>query len=152
MNEVHFGEYVISTDKARLDTDVIHAYLSRESYWAQGRSREAVLTSIDHSLCFGIYREREEVQVGFARVVTDYATFAWLCDVFVLEPHRGLGLGKRLVAAVTEHDALRSLRLMILATRNAQSLYQRAGGFRLLERPERWMTRRGSSDAPECAR
>ncbi len=89
-----FGDYTISTDKRRLDLPLIHGFLST-SYWAEGRSEEIVRTSLEHSLCFGVYREEE--QVGFARVISDYATLAYLADVFVLEPHRKRALGKRLI-------------------------------------------------------
>lgn len=132
--------YVISTDKTRLDVDAIHGYLSQESYWAQGRPRAVVVESIEHSLCFGVYAGAE--QVGFARVVTDRATFAWLCDVFVVEVHRGRGLGKWLVECVVAHPVLQGLRLFILATRDAHELYRRYGGFEGLEVPEKWMARR----------
>ena len=100
------------------------------SYWAQGRSFEAVQKSVEHSLCFGVYAGRQ--QVGFARVVTDYATFAWLCDVFILESHRGKGLGKRLIECVVAHPELQSVRFM-LATRDAHELYRRYGGLELAD-------------------
>ncbi|MCX6099462.1 MAG: GNAT family N-acetyltransferase, partial [Candidatus Bipolaricaulota bacterium] len=96
--------YTVSTDKARLDLDLVHRWLSEVSYWAQGRSRDVVERSIEHSLAFGAYLGDE--QVGFARAVTDYATFAWLCDVFVDEGHRGRGVGKLLVRSVTAHPEL----------------------------------------------
>ena len=132
------GEYTISTDPARLDLDVIHGYLSGESYWAQGRPRDVMRRALAHSLCFGVYAGDE--QVGVARVVTDCATFAWLCDVFVLESHRGQGLGKWLVESVVAHPQLRGL-LFMLATRDAHGLYQRYGGFEPVQVPERWMLR-----------
>ena len=132
--------YTISTDKTRLDTGLIHRFLSEDSYWAQDRPYDVVERSIDHSLCFGVYAETE--QVGFARVVTDYATFAWLCDVFVVEPHRGRGLGKWLVETVVAHPDLDGIRLFSLATRDAHELYRRYAGFEPLEVPEKWMVRR----------
>ena len=89
------GEYSISTDQAKLDVDVIHEILSQRSYWAQGRPRELVEKTIENSLCFGVYRGDD--QVGFCRVVSDYATFAWLCDVFILDDYRSLSLGKWLI-------------------------------------------------------
>jgi len=135
--EIAQGDYVVSTDKDLLDLELIHDYLSNQSYWAKGRSLAAVQTSIEHSLCFGVYRG--EQQVGFARVVTDYATFAWLCDVFVLEAHRGRGLGKRLVESVIAYPELQMVRRFLLATSNAQDLYRRYGGFEVLAAPERWM-------------
>ncbi len=132
--------YEISTVKDRLDVAAIYKYLSESSYWAQGRSLAVVRTSIEHSLCFGAYRGQE--LVGFARVVTDHATFAWVCDVFVMEAHRGRGIGKALIATVMAHPALQGLRLTLLATRDAHTLYQCYGGFTPLQNPERWMERR----------
>lgn len=134
------GEYTLSTDKSRLELARLHDYLSNTAYWAQGRSLETVLKSIEHSLCFGIYAEGGR-QVGFARVVTDYATFAWLCDVFVLEAHRGKGLGKWLVEAVVSHPELQGIKRTLLATRDAHELYRRYGSFEGLPAPERWMVR-----------
>lgn len=133
--------YLISTDRARLDPGAIHDYLSR-SYWAQGRSAAAIQQSIEHSLCFGLYAG--EQQVGFARVVTDYATFAWLCDVYVLESHRSRGLGKWLVQSVVAHPVLRDLKIFLLATSDAHELYRRYGGFEELPNAEKWMARSGS--------
>jgi len=137
------GEYTLSTEKSRLDLLVLHEYLSKTAYWALGRSHETVGKSIEHSLCFGIYAQ-DGKQVGFARVITDYATFAWLCDVFVLESHRGKGLGKWLVEAVVNHPDLQGIKRILLATRDAHELYRRYGGFEMLEAPERWMARSGS--------
>jgi GNAT superfamily N-acetyltransferase len=132
--------YSISTEKSLLDVALIHAYLTRSSYWAQGRSLETVVRSIEQSLCFGVFSPGG-TQVGFARVVTDYATFAWLCDVFILEDYQGRGLGKRLIEAVTGHPALAGLRRILLATRDAHGLYEKYGGFRQLAHPERLMER-----------
>jgi GNAT superfamily N-acetyltransferase len=132
------GEYTISTDPARLDMDVIHGYLSGESYWAQGRPLDVMQRALQHSLCFGVYAGEE--QVGLARVVTDYATFAWLCDVFVLEAHRGQGLGKWLIECVVAHPELHGL-MFLLGTRDAHGLYQRYGGFGPMQVPGRWMLR-----------
>jgi len=136
------GSYTISTDRARLDIARLHRYLSEESYWARGRLLEVTEKSIQHSLCFGVYDG--EQQIGFARVVTDYATFAWLCDVFILEPYRGQGLGKWLVECVVGHPELQGIRLFMLATRDAHALYQRYGAFTGLPMPEKWMVRRAS--------
>lgn len=141
MIEYHRDEYLISTDKSKLDLGLIHGYLSERSYWAHGRTLPIVVKSIEHSLCFGLYHGSN--QAGFCRVVTDYATFAWLCDVFVLESYRGRGLGKWLVESVASHPDLLGLRLMILATRDAHELYRRYGGFELLAEPNRWMARWG---------
>ncbi|HMD87534.1 MAG TPA: GNAT family N-acetyltransferase [Anaerolineaceae bacterium] len=137
--EYRQGRFLISTDPALLQIDVIHNFLSNVSYWAQGRRLEVVKTSIENSLCFGIYSEGK--QVGFARVVTDYATFAWLCDVFILPEQRGYGLGKWLIECVVSHPALARLKRMILATQDAHELYRRYGDFVALPNPERWMVR-----------
>ncbi|HEY3027776.1 MAG TPA: GNAT family N-acetyltransferase [Pyrinomonadaceae bacterium] len=137
-NEWYRGEYTISDDRARLDIKVIQKFLSTESYWATGRSVEKVQRSIDNSLSFGVYRGDE--QIGFARVVTDYATFAWLADVFVLDESRGRGLAKWLVEVIISHPQLQGFRRWVLATKDAHELYRRYG-FRELHRPERWMER-----------
>ena len=132
------GDYTISTDKARLDLKMIHAYLSQESYWAKGRSVETIKRSIENSLAFGIYKG--ERQVGFARVLTDYATFAWIADVFVMEEFRGQGLSKWLMEVMLAHPQLQGFRRWVLATKDAQGLYQKFGFTELLK-PERWMER-----------
>ncbi|HXL80624.1 MAG TPA: GNAT family N-acetyltransferase [Pyrinomonadaceae bacterium] len=132
------GEYLITTDPSRLDVVLIHNFLSNESYWAVGRSVEVVKRSLDNSLCFGIYRKTE--QVGFARVVTDFSTFAWLADVFVVSEHRGRGLAKWLMEVILAHPDLLGFRRWVLATKDAQSLYA-LFGFIPLHRPERWMER-----------
>lgn len=131
--------YTISTARDRVDRAYVHRYLSEASYWALGRSRELQDQAIDHSLCFGVYQG--ETQVGFARVVTDYATFGWLCDVFVDEAHRGRDLGKWLVETVVTHPQLCAIRRLMLATLDAQELYRRYGDFEMLANPERWMAR-----------
>ena len=130
------GEYLISTDRTRLELDVIHGFLTN-SYWAKGIPRNLVARSIEHSLCFGIY-DGSSAQVGFARVVTDFATVAYLGDVFVLESHRGRGLGKWLMECVTQHPTLQGLRRWILLTHEAHGLYSRFG-FTPLQAPERYM-------------
>ena len=127
--------YFISTDPARLDVEAVHAYLTR-SYWAGGIPRETVVRALRGSLCFGLFHGTE--QVGFARVVTDRATFAYLCDVYVLEGHRGRGLGKWLMGAVMAHPELAGLRRFLLATRDAHGLYAQRG-FTPLARPETFM-------------
>jgi GNAT superfamily N-acetyltransferase len=131
------GEYVISTVKSRLNLDVIHEFLNH-SYWAAGRSPERIRRSIENSLAFGIYRGSE--QIGFARIITDFATFAWIADVFVLEAHRGKGLGKWLMEILVSQPELQGLRRWVLSTRDAHGLY-RQFGFTELKRPERWMER-----------
>jgi GNAT superfamily N-acetyltransferase len=130
------GAHLISTDRTRLDLDAIHTYLSEESYWALGRSEKITARAIENSLPFGLYRDG--AQVGFARVVTDCATFAWLADVYVLPSERGQGLGKALVDAVLEHPAVRGLPRVMLATADAHGLYE-GYGFEALDRPERFM-------------
>jgi len=133
------NEFVISTDHQRLDIPFIHEFLSNSSYWATGRSREVVERSIVNSLNFGVFKGHE--QIGFARVVTDYATFAWLADVFIIDGHRGRGLGTWLVEVITSHPRLQDFRRWILATRDAHDLYRRVG-FSDLREPNRWMERR----------
>jgi len=130
--------FVITTDRDRLDVDFIHKFLSHSSYWAQDRSRELVERSIDNSLNFGVFKE--EKQVGFARVVTDYATFAWLADVFIADEYRGRGLGKWLIEVITSHPNLQGFRRWLLATRDAHELYRRVG-FHEVAEPKRWMER-----------
>jgi GNAT superfamily N-acetyltransferase len=134
--ERSLGAYLISTDPGRLDLDAIFAYLSGESYWAKGRPRDQVVRGIENSLPFGVYRGDE--QVGFARIVTDYATFAWLADLYVLDEHRGHGLGKALVEAVIEHPAVAGLPRVVLATLDAHGLYEQYG-FVALRGDERFM-------------
>jgi GNAT superfamily N-acetyltransferase len=123
------GTYEISADPARLDTAAIHGYLTR-SYWSPGIPIGVVERALRNSLCFGAYESASGAQVGLARVVTDYATFAYLCDVYVLEEHRGFGLGKRMMREVMAHPALAGARRIMLATRDAHGLY---AGFGFLE-------------------
>jgi GNAT superfamily N-acetyltransferase len=118
--------YEISTDPARLDLHAMHAYLTR-SYWSPGIPFETVERAARNSLCFGAYERVSGAQVGLARAVTDYATFAYICDVYVLEEHRGHGLGKRLMEAVMAHPALTGARRAMLGTRDAHGLYARHG-------------------------
>ncbi|HET7710866.1 MAG TPA: GNAT family N-acetyltransferase [Thermoanaerobaculia bacterium] len=128
--------YTITTDKSRLQIDLIHRFLSEESYWARGIPRDLVERSIANSLCFGAFDGDD--QVGFARVVTDYAVFAYVGDVFVLAGHRGNGVSKLLMTAIRSHDDLQSLRRWHLLTDDAHGLY-RQFGFRELQKPERHM-------------
>lgn len=132
------GEYTISTDNKRLDIRSIHDFISNQSYWAQGRAIETLQRALDHSLNFGLYKNNR--QIAFARVVTDYATFAWVADVFVLSEHRGLGLSKWLMEVILSHPELQGFRRWVLATKDAHGLYARFG-FIPLHRPERWMER-----------
>jgi GNAT superfamily N-acetyltransferase len=127
--------YDISTDPSRLQLEAIHAYLTR-SYWSPGVPKHIVARAIANSLCFGIYLG--DAQVGFARVITDKATFAYLADVFVLEEHRGRGLSKRLVAQIQAHPDLQGLRRFLLATADAHRLYAQFG-FKPPGRPENLM-------------
>ena len=127
--------YSISCDTAKLDLVMVHKFLAN-SYWSPGLPLDVLRRAIAGSLCFGLYRG--VVQVGFARVVTDRATFAYLCDVFVLEEHRGKKLGRRLMEAVTGHPDLQGLRRLVLVTRDAHGLYEQFG-FRPLARPEGYM-------------
>jgi len=120
------GAYEISTDPARLDFNAIHAYLTR-SYWSPGIPLAIVEKAARNSLCFGVYEKATGTQVGFTRVVTDHATFAYLCDVYVLEGHRGHGLGKRMMREAMAHPALGGARRIMLATRDAHSLYRQSG-------------------------
>ena len=130
------GEFTVSTDRARLQPDAIHKFLSEESYWARERTREQTATAIKNSLPFGVYKG--ENQIGFARVVTDYATFAYLGDVYILPEFRGLGLSKWLMDMIINHPDLQGFRRWILATSDAHALYEKFG-FSGLKAPERWM-------------
>ena len=134
--EVREADVLISDEPARLDRALIHRFLSERSYWAKGVPREVVDRAIDHSLCFGIFEAGQ--QVGFARVVTDHATFAWLADVFVMEERRGHGLSKRLMTAIVGHPALQGLRRFMLATLDAHGLYEQFG-FAAVKDAERIM-------------
>lgn len=137
------GEFLISTDPARLNLDVIHGFLTTKSYWVKGIPREIVARSIQHALCFGIY-DGDGAQVGFARVISDFATVAYVGDVFVLDTHRGRGLGKWLMECITQHPALQGLRRWILTTRDAHGLYSQVG-FTPVKYPERYMERHDPS-------
>lgn len=137
--EVTQGEFLISNDPAKLQLDAIYDLIANRSYWGKGRPREIMDRAVENSLCYGVYHHGQ--QVGFARVVTDYATFAWLCDVYVDETFRGHGLGKALVQAVVSHPHLKDIRRLLLATRDAHGLYAGYGGFEALKNPERWMER-----------
>jgi len=135
MNE----NFYISTDKSQLDKDLIIDFLSNHSYWAQGRSRQTIEKSIANSLCFGVFTSQNK-QVGFCRVITDYAVFAWLLDVFILKDFRGKGLGKMLMTEVMAHKDLQGLKRWGLGTRDAHGLYEKYG-FTPLSKPEVMMER-----------
>ena len=134
--EWQLDDCTISTDPARLDLDLIVAFLQQQSYWARNRSRAEIERSLEHSLVFGLYRG--ERQIGFARVVTDYTIFAYVCDVFVLESERGQGLGQWLMRTMQTHPELASLRRWVLTTQDAHVMYAQTG-FVPLKNPERWM-------------
>jgi len=135
--EARREQFLISTDPARLDLDAIADMLTR-AYWASGRSRERTERALQNSLVFGVYDG--EKQIGLARVVTDYAIFAYLCDVFILEDYRANGLGKWLMETIFSHPDLQGLRRWTLATRDAHELYRRYG-FDALTNPDGWMER-----------
>lgn len=132
------GEYEIDTDKRRLDIAAIHRFLTTEAYWAKNRTLEQTLAAIENSRCFGIYLGKN--LVGFARVITDKATFAYVGDVFILEAHRGKGLSKWLMQVIVDEPDLQRLRRWLLATRDAHGLYEQFE-FAELRHPERWMER-----------
>ncbi len=135
VQEYHRGKFVISTDRERLNLDVIHRFLT-ECYWAKGIPREVVARSIENSMCFGVYSDGK--QVGLARVISDYATYAYIGDVFVLEPYRGHGLGKWLMQCIMQHPRLQGLRRWSLVTDDAHGLYAQFG-FTPLQTPEKHM-------------
>jgi GNAT superfamily N-acetyltransferase len=134
-SKISEGSIVVTTDRSRLDLDVIHGFLTT-AYWSKGVPRETVARSMEHSLCFGAFDG--DRQVGFARVISDLTTFAYICDVFALESHRKRGVGKSLMAAIMAHPELQGLRLWTLFTRDAHGLY-RQFGFGPPAHPERLM-------------
>lgn len=136
IHEAQQDDFFISTDKTKLDITVIHHYLCNESYWAKNIPLGMVQKSINGSLCFGLYNHKS--QIGFARVITDYATFAYIADVFILRQYRGRGLSKWLMQEITGHPGLQGLRRWMLATRDAHGLYAQFG-FLPLDKPERIM-------------
>jgi GNAT superfamily N-acetyltransferase len=144
IESLHEG-YLISDDPRRLDIDAIHGYL-RRSYWAENIAREIVQQSVENSFCLGIYAPAG-AQVGLVRLITDFATFAWVCDVFVLEPHRGRGLSKAAIQLALDHPRLQTLRRFALATRDAHTLYHQFG-FTPLAAPENQLERRRPSALP----
>lgn len=137
--EYQKDNFQISTDKARLQLEVIADYLQHDSYWAKERSLPTIAKSVKQSLCFGVYAD--DLQVGFARVVTDSATFAYLCDVFILPAWQGQGLGKWLIECVVSYLDEQGVNWTMLATRDAHELYGEYGGFQKLHLPEKWMGR-----------
>ena len=133
--EVTHGDYVVSTDRSRIDVAAVHHFLAN-SYWSPGIPEETLRRAIAGAICFGVYRGRE--QVGFARVITDRATYAYLSDVFIVDAHRGRGLSKLLMAVIMNHPALQGLRRFSLSTRDAHALYTQFG-FKVVANPERQM-------------
>jgi N-acetylglutamate synthase-like GNAT family acetyltransferase len=128
--------YILSTKKNKLDITLIHHYLSTESYWAKNIPLDTVKKSIENSMCFGIYIENN--QIGFARVISDYATFAYMADVFILKPYRGKGLSKWLIECILKDPKLQGLRRFCLGTHDAHSLYAKFN-FKVMAKPENWM-------------
>lgn len=126
----------VNTDATLLDINFVQSFLENDSYWARERSLEQTKTAIQNSICFGVYDG--DKQIGFARVISDKATFAYLGDVFIVSEYQGRGIGKMLMAAIIEHPELQGLRRWILATRDAHGLYEQFG-FHGLKFPERWM-------------
>ena len=133
--EFQKNSYLISTEKSKLDLELIYGFL-KSSYWAKDQPFEKIKTSIDNSLCFGLYKN--EKQIGFARVLTDMARIAHLADVFILEPYRGMGLGKWLLQCIMAHPELENINKWMLATKDAHSLYKKFG-FKTLKTPEFYM-------------
>ncbi|MDB5124046.1 MAG: acetyltransferase family protein [Mucilaginibacter sp.] len=138
MNDANFlkNGFRISTDQSLLDFEIIYNYLNNESYWSQGISPERLRTAIENSMCFGVYKQ--DKQAGLARVITDKATFAYICDVFILPDYRGFGLSKWLMQTIVNHPELQGLRRWSLATADAHGLYKQFG-FNEIIHPERWM-------------
>ena len=139
MLSIKKGDYEISTEKEMLQLNVLHQYLNKEAYWCKGIPLETMIKSIENSCCFGLYHLGN--QIGFARVVTDYATFAYLADVFVLPAHQGKGLSKWLVQTIMEYPALQGMRRWMLGTRDAHGLYEKYAGFTAMKAPDRFMER-----------
>jgi GNAT superfamily N-acetyltransferase len=138
--KTHYLGYLIDTDPKRLDVGSIQDFLNNHSYWAADRTKDQIQKSIANSFCFGVYA-RNGQQVGFARVVTDRVTFAWLCDVYICKSERGHGLGKWLIDTVMNHHELKDIRRFMLLTRDAHDLYRHYGDFSELENPGSCMER-----------
>jgi N-acetylglutamate synthase-like GNAT family acetyltransferase len=136
MTERTIGDYLISTDKSKLDVPLIHDFLTNRSYWAKGIPLQTVQQAIEHSMAIGVYHSSG--QVGFARVITDYTTFAYMADVFILEAHRKQGLSKQLIQFILDQEFTKQVRRLVLATRDAHSLYA-SFGFTPLDNPDSFM-------------
>jgi N-acetylglutamate synthase-like GNAT family acetyltransferase len=141
------GRFLISTDQTKLDVDVVHNFLTR-SYWAAGIPRTTVVRAIENSLCFGVYDNAK--QIGFARVISDFATYAYIADVFILEPYRERGLGKELMASIMSHPKLQGLRRWNLGTRDAHGLYAQFG-FKPVDNPSSIMMEIVNADIYSCS-
>lgn len=128
-------DFIFSTDKNKIDVEYVHAFLT-QSYWSPGIIKEKVKRAIENSMCFGVYKKDE--QIGFARVITDKTSFAYLCDVFIDEKYRGKGIGKNLIKAIIEHPELQGLRRILLTTKDAHKVYEQVG-FTAFANPERFM-------------
>jgi GNAT superfamily N-acetyltransferase len=138
MSEWVMGEYVISTDKSRIDREKVHQFLASDSYWAVDIPYRAVDQAIEHSMCFGIYTKDGSELAGFARVISDHVRFAYLADLFIVPEHRGKGLSKWLVRTIIEYPDFQGVHFC-LGTKDAHTLYQQYGGFKLLEDNKTWM-------------
>ena len=149
MSAPSLSEYTISTDRSRLDLEAIHRWLANDAYWALGRDRAVNDRAWANSMPFAAYRDGE--LAGFARVVTDHTTFAWLADVFVVPGHRGRGVGKLLVSSILEHPELRPMKRWLLATADAHELYRRYG-FDEVRNSGRMMAIESAADADACDR
>src|SRR5262245_50923776 len=135
--EIQHGEFTLSTDPSRLDFEAIHSFLS-ETYWGKNRSREVLRTALSNSFCFGVYKGSE--QIGFSRVITDYATFGYLADVYILEGYRRRGLGRWMINSIISHPSLKGLRRWALVTQDCHNLYRECG-FTALTVPDHHMQR-----------
>jgi ribosomal protein S18 acetylase RimI-like enzyme len=137
INKSKMIEHFISTDKTKLDLKIIHEYLSKRSYWAKSRTIETVKQSIENSLSFGMYNQKEQL-IGFGRAVTDYSIFAYLMDIFILEEYQNQGLGKKMMEYILNCPELKGLTRIMLGTRDAQEFYRRFG-FNIFSKPENFM-------------
>jgi len=129
------GGFTVTTDKEKIEIDILHNFIN-QSYWANGRTKQTIITSIENSLCFSMFKG--EKQIGFARVITDYATFAYLCDVYIEEDYRGNGLGIWMLECILNYPNLLDLKKWLLATRDAHELYRKFG-FYSMSNPEKYM-------------
>jgi GNAT superfamily N-acetyltransferase len=143
IREEHAGDYFVSSDPTKLDLLFIHNWLANESYWAQGIPYELVERLVQHSFCFGVFHDDGQ-QVGFGRVVSDYTTFAWITDVFIVSEHRGKGLSVLLMNTILDHPEMRVIRRWLLGTDLAHGLYRKLG-FITLDHPENFLTKHRSS-------